>query len=185
MKFSFLVKLNSVLAVIWIASGASTYSQKLDLSSIEGLASKAKEVTRVSIDQDKLGQALGFLTGEEKDSPALKDLKGVYVRVFEFDKDGQYTDQDLAPIRAQLQAPGWQQVIEVQSSGDREQVNIYFYSEGEKVAGFALIVAEPEELVVVNILGAVNLKDLSVLGSLGKLAKKSTLKSGSPPKEKQ
>jgi hypothetical protein len=52
-------------------------------------------------------------------------------------------------------------------SEEKELTEIYMRTEQGKVAGFAIIAAEPKELTVVAIEGTINLNDLSKLGALG------------------
>ena len=52
-------------------------------------------------------------SNEAKAKAAISGLKGVYVKSYQFDKEGQYTLDDLKPIREQLQAPGWSRILNV------------------------------------------------------------------------
>ena len=148
---------------------------QLRITGLDGLASKAKESTDITLDSNLLKMAAGFLAGAGKDSKDSKDaetiqqllsgLKAITVRSFEFNEPNQYRMQDLEPIRAQLRSPGWSKII---SSQKKDEVSeVYTRMENGKVAGFAIINAEPKELTVVAIEGSIDLKDLSKLGGLG------------------
>jgi hypothetical protein len=91
-------------------------------------------------------------------------LKGVYVKSFEFEKEGAYSKNDLDPIREQLRSPGWSKIVNVQSKQDSETVEIYTMSDTNKMIGLVILTAEPTELTVVNIVGPINLDKLSKLG---------------------
>jgi hypothetical protein len=92
-------------------------------------------------------------------------LKGVYVKVFEFEKPGAYTDGDIEPILNQLQSSGWNKIVSVQSKEERVGVHVRYHEDA--VMGMAIIVAEPNELTVVNIVGPIDIEKLGELG--GKL----------------
>ena len=159
-----------ILAVL----AAAQLPAQLRITGLEGLASKAKESVDITLDSNLLQMAGGFLAAgadkdKDKDAKALKDLlgglKGIIVRSFEFNEPGQYRMEDLEPIRAQLRTPGWSKIISTQSKDEISE--IYTRMDQGKVAGFAIIAAEPKELTVVAIDGAIDLKDLSKLGGLG------------------
>jgi len=65
----------------------------------------------VTLDASMLQLASGFLSKDDPDEAQVKKLvsklKGVYVRSFEFDKEGQYSMSDVEAIRSQLRGPGW------------------------------------------------------------------------------
>ncbi len=150
---------------------AAQLPAQLRITGLDGLASKAKESVDITLDSNLLQMAGGFLAGagKEKDGKDLKDLlsglKGIVVRSYEFNEPGQYRMEDLEPIRAQLRTPGWSKIISTQSKDEISE--IYTRMDQGKVAGFAIIAAEPKELTVVAIDGTIDLKDLSKLGGLG------------------
>lgn len=86
--------------------------------SLERLAAKAKETVNVSLDANMLQLAGNFLStqkeGEAKVRELTGKLKGVYVRSFEFEKEGEYSDADVQPLRAQLtRERGWSRIVDV------------------------------------------------------------------------
>jgi hypothetical protein len=161
--------------IFWIgvmaAWTAAQLPAQLRITGLEGLAAKAKESVDITLDSNLLQMAGGFLSGNSKDKDEAKvkevlaGLKAITVKSFEFKEAGQYRMEDLDPIRAQLRAPGWSKIVNVQSK--EESSEIYTRLEQGKVVGFAIIAAEPKELTVVAIEGSIDLKDLSKLGGLG------------------
>jgi hypothetical protein len=151
----------------WVAvllAGAA-WGQQLDLSRLDGLSAKASESTNITLDADKLRMVSGFV--EDKDKVAqglLSTLKAIQVRAFEFDAAGAYSQSDLDGVRAQLKAPNWVRMIEVKEKD--ESAEIWFYSEGGKPGGLAVIAAEPKELAVVNLVGPIDLQTLGKLGGI-------------------
>jgi hypothetical protein len=94
----------------------------------------------------------------------IKDLKGIYVKNFEFDEPNQYSQADVEAIRTQLAAPGWQRIVTSRNKRNNENDEVYLMKEGDKITGVAILVAEARELTVVNIVGPI---DMDKLGELG------------------
>jgi hypothetical protein len=159
------------VAVLLVGCAAAQLSAQIRITGLDGLASKAKESVDITLDSNMLQMAGGFLSANAKDKDAAKTkellsgLKSISVRSFEFKEEGQYRIEDLDPIRAQLRAPGWSKIVSV--TEEKELTEIYMRTEQGKVAGFAIIAAEPKELTVVAIEGSIDLNDLSKLGGLG------------------
>jgi hypothetical protein len=101
----------------------------------------------------------------------LSGLKGIYVRSFEFAAPGEYSEADVESLRSQLQAPTWSKMVSVRSKNDGENVDVFFKMEKDKIAGLVVIAAEPMELTFVNIVGPIDLDQLSRLGGQFGIAK--------------
>jgi hypothetical protein len=147
---------------------AAQLPAQIRITGLDDLASRAKESVNITLDSSMLQLAGGFI-GNGKDSEDLKTvlggLKAITVRSFEFKADGQYKMSDIEPIRAQLRTPGWSKIVSVQEKDEMSE--IYARTEQGKVVGFAIIAAEPKELTIIAIEGAIDLKDLSKLRGLG------------------
>lgn len=171
----------------WIlALAASAWGQRVDLSSLDRLASRAGESVNVDLDSDRLKLATMFLSGDEgaKTTRSLvSGLKGIYVRTFEFNKSGEYTRSDLEPIRAQLKGPNWSRLVDVKEKD--ESAEVWFFTEGGKLSGLLILAAEARELVAVNIVGPIDPATLAGLsGKMGLPSIDSNLlKSVKPPAE--
>ena len=143
---------------------------RLKLDHLERLADKADEVTDVNLDGAMLKLASKFMDEDEKDPEEakvremIKKLKGIYIKSFEFDKEGQYTDGDVESIRAQLRGPGWKKMVNVRSKRDKENAEIYVLGDEDNMLGLVILAAEPKELTVVDIVGPIDLDRLSELG---------------------
>jgi hypothetical protein len=157
--------------LIWLAVSCAVLAiaqdARLEISRLDGLAAKAAETVEVSLDERLLRVAAKFLKNEDPDEARVKELvsglKGVYVRVFEFDNPGEYSAGDLEGLRVQLQAPGWTKIVGVRSKRNRENVDLHIKYQGDNVIGLAIVAAEPKELTVVNIVGPIDLEKLSQL----------------------
>ena len=156
------------------ASSLPAFGQnpRLDIKNLEALSKKASEVVDVNLDGPLLKLASKFMTDED-DREALgiiKNLKGVYVKSFTFEKPGDYSPADVEAIRSQLQAPAWSRIVSARSKHDGENAEIYLMTaaDGGNVLGMAVICTEPTELTVVNIVGPVDIGKLSQLeGKMG------------------
>ena len=147
---------------------------RLRIDHLEKLASKAAEVVDVTLDQSMLQLAARFMSDERSPDEAearelIKQLKGVYVKSFEFDKEGEYSPADVEAIRTQLHTP-WSRIVDVRSKREGENAEVYLMNSGaeNKISGLAIIAAEPKELTVVNIVGPIDVDRLIELeGRLG------------------
>jgi Domain of unknown function (DUF4252) len=160
-----------LLGAILVLPALPAFSQnsKLQLQNLEKLSAKAAEVNDVTLDGALLQLASKFLDAAD-DSDAreiknvIKDLKGIYVKNFEFDEPNQYSQADVEAIRTQLAAPGWQRIVTSRNKRNNENDEVYLMKEGDKITGVAILVAEARELTVVNIVGPI---DMDKLGELG------------------
>ncbi len=161
------------LFVAWGLGAATARGQdpaRLKLDHLERLADKADEVTDVNLDGAMLKLASKFMDEDEKDPEEakvrqmIKKLKGIYIKSFEFDKEGQYTDADVDSIREQLRGPGWKKMVNVRSKRDKENAEIYVLGDENNMQGLVILAAESKELTVVDIVGPIDLDTLSELG---------------------
>ena len=172
-------KIHSIYALglsLFVAGGLGATTARgqdparLKLDHLERLADKADEVTDVNLDGAMLKLASKFMDEDEKDPEEakvremIKKLKGIYIKSFEFDKEGQYTDADVESIREQLRGPGWKKMVNVRSKRDKENAEIYVLGDEDNMLGLVILAAEPKELTVVDIVGPIDLDRLSELG---------------------
>lgn len=155
---------NATLAVLaaCLALAPAGSAQKVEFK-LDHLTSRAREHTVVDMDAQQLrAMAAQTKPGKERKLEGLLDgIESLRVNTFEFDKDGQYSEADLAPIRKQLQAPGWTRIASVKEKNDSTEV--YLMMRDGKMAGLAVISAEPRELNVVNIVGTASLDRIGEL----------------------
>jgi hypothetical protein len=140
------------------------FAQKINLD-FPGLADRAEEVVDITVDANMLKLAAKFFNKNKPDERALRDmisgLEGIYVRSYEFAKDGEYDRTLVDHIKRQL-GSNWQPLVTVRSK-KKENVNIYARMAGESVTGLVIIAAEPREFTVVNINGPIDIERLSEL----------------------
>jgi hypothetical protein len=177
--------------VAWTASPwvLAQNEAKLPIELLEPLADKAAECVEVTLDESLLKLAAAFLNDkspdEAKAKAAVSDLKGVYVRVFEFDAAGMYSEDDLRPLREKLKAPGWSKIVNIRTRRHEQQdVQVTLLNQGGKVKGMVILATGPTNLTVVNIIGSIDLEKLRELeGEFG--IPKLELERGEKPKSKE
>ena len=150
-----------------------TQDARLNLSNLDGMAEKATQTVDVTLNENMIRLAAKFLSNtrspdEAKLREIVSKLKGIYVRSFEFDKEGQYSRDDIRPVLEQLKGSLWSQIVGVVSKKDHRDVHVYLMKVGDSVEGLAIVVVEPKEVTVVNIVGPIDIEAISELeGSFG------------------
>ena len=152
------------LFILTLVLAIPAAAQQLNLD-FPGLAEKADEVVDVTLDADMLRLGARFLSDDNDDERAVRDmvrnLKGIYVRSYEFSRDGEYDRNLFERVKSQL-GPTWKALVTVRSK-TKENVNIFADMRGDQIAGLVIISAEPREFTVVNIVGP---SDIDRLASL-------------------
>ncbi|HWQ34746.1 MAG TPA: DUF4252 domain-containing protein [Blastocatellia bacterium] len=173
------------LLLLAVTGTFAAYGQNFQRAKVQidfdGLTDKASEVVEVNVDARMLRLAAKIMKDSNPDEAAVKallnGLQGVYVRVYEFDRENQYSSSDLEGVRSQLRAPGWSRIVGVISKREGMKVEVHTMYEGEQMLGLTIIAAEPKELALVNIVGPIDLDRLAQLSDrlgLPKLELKST-----------
>ena len=161
--------MNRRIAILMALAAGTLYGWQTSMKfNLDHLAAKAVEKAEISLDANMIRMAGGMMKGEGDEAKAKKVLSGVnglYVRSFKFAKEGEYSQADLDAVRAQLKAPEWNRIVNVEEKN--ESVQVYIKPGKEKAAGFALIAAEPKELTIVHIDGSIDLSDVGALKNLG------------------
>jgi len=141
-------------------------ASRIELSSLDHLAAKASQTVDVNIDERLMRLAAKAFSDKDADEREIKKLitgvKGIYVKSFEFDSDGQFTAADMEAIRAQMRGPNWTRVVNVTSKKEGN-VEVYLLTNGDEIGGLAVLSTEDRELTVVNIVGPVDLEKLAKL----------------------
>jgi hypothetical protein len=159
------------LFIIATAFVAQAQDSRIQMGSLDHLAAKASQTVDVNIDERLMRMAAKLLSDKDADEKEVKQLvaglKGIYVKSFEFDLDGQYTAADIDSIRTQLRGPGWSRLVNVTSKKEGN-LEVYLQLSGEQIGGLAVLHTDNRELTVVNLVGPVDLDKLAKLeGQLG------------------
>ena len=164
------------LLALGIATGAAGIALGQDSlpapSPIEKtLAERATHVTEVTLDKNMLAFASKFMDADkddDKDDKAVKEmirnLKGVYVREYEFDKEHSYTAEELEGLRKYFESSEWSPMVHERTKGAAEGTDVYVKLVNGQMQGLFVLDAEARELSLVLILGPI---DVDKIGKLG------------------
>ena len=161
----------ALLLILASVFSAKAQDSRIQMSGLDHLAAKASQTVDVNLDERLMRLASRVFDDKDGDEREVKKLvaglKGIYVKSFEFDTEGQYAPADLETIRIQLRAPGWTRLVNV-ASRKEGSLEVYLLFNGDAVAGLAVLHSDEKELTVVNIVGPVDLDKLAKLeGQLG------------------
>jgi hypothetical protein len=167
----------AILALATAALAAPIFAQTSPLPlppDIEKqLAARASDVTEVTLGKNMLAFAAKFMNGKDKDDAAarhlIEGLDGVYVRNYEFDKEGQYSMDELKQLRASFQSPEWSSIVHTRERQSGETTDIMVKLVNGESRGMFILSAEPKELSIVLILGPIRMDELGELKGLGGL----------------
>jgi hypothetical protein len=156
----------AVLLVLGATATALAQNPRIQTSQLDALAAKASETVDVNIDESLMALTTRFLSSKDEDEKKVKELvsglKGIYVKSFEFESEGQYTEADLESIRSQLRNPAWSKIINARSKKDGS-VEVYVMHTAGQISGLAVLATELKEITVINIVGPVDLEKLTQL----------------------
>ncbi|MCM3871023.1 MAG: DUF4252 domain-containing protein [Pyrinomonadaceae bacterium] len=162
------MKLASLALLLGLSVTTTTRAQnaRIDMGPLDHLGAQASEAVDVNIDERLMQITAKFLSGKEPDEVKIKELinglKGIYVKSFEFENDGGYSQADVDSIRSQLRNPVWSKILNI-SSKREGSIEVYVMSNAAQVGGLVVLATDPKELTVVNIVGPVDLEKLSQL----------------------
>ena len=153
------------LLVISAAATALAQNPRIETSQLDALMTKASQTVDVNIDERLIQltiRVLGKDPDTQKVADIVKGLKGIYVKSFEFEKEGEYSDADLESIQSQLRNTAWNKIVNIKSKKDGS-VGVYLMSNASQISGLAVLASDAKEITVVNIIGNVDLDKLSQL----------------------
>jgi hypothetical protein len=148
------------------------------------LAAKASDVTEVTLGKNMLDFASKFMKDkdDEQARKLIQGLKGIYVREYEFDKEGDYSMDQLQQLRAYFETSEWSPIVHERERKSGETTDVLIKTVNGETQGMFILSAEPKELTIVLILGPIRMEDLGELrglgglGALGDLGGKSKMK---------
>lgn len=153
-----------LVAVVMLLAAMPVAAQKINLD-FPGLEERAEEVVDITLDASMLRMAAKFLSGHDADERAIRDmingLSGIYVRSYQFAKEGEYDRSLFNRVKSQL-GPTWKPFVNVRSK-TKDNVTILADMRGDKVTGLVIIAAEPREFTVVSIEGPIDIDRLADL----------------------
>ncbi len=145
------------------------------------LAARASNVSEVTLGKNMLDFAARFMDGKDKDQAAAKQLidglDGIYVRDYEFDKEGQFSAGQIEQLRKYFETGEWSPLVRDRDTKTGESSDVMVKLVNGQSDGLFILDVEPKEISIVLILGPIHmdqlgeLKGLSGLGALGDVDK--------------
>jgi Domain of unknown function (DUF4252) len=197
------MRMRIAAVLILAAMGGVAYAQQAGLpepSPLEkSLAARASDVTEVTLSKQMLGFAGKFMKDkdDEESRQLIQNLDGIYVRSYEFEKEGEVTPEEVEQLRAHYETGEWTPMVRSRERKDRETTDVMMKMVNGESRGLLVLASEPRELTIVLILGPIKpeelgkLKGIGGLGALGSVSKNAKTKSkldqtdntGTNPKE--
>lgn len=138
------------------------------------LASRASDVTEVTLTKSMLAFAAKILNGKNEDDAAtrklIEGLDGIYVRDYEFDKAGEFSPEDVDQLRKQFETSEWSSLVKERERKTGESTDIMVKLVNGESHGMFILDVEPKELTIVLILGPIKMDDLSKLKGINGLS---------------
>jgi len=154
----------SVLLLVATVVTVRAQGAKLQIDQLDALSNKASETVDVRLDERLMQTAAKLFPGKDSDEAEIRELikgvKGIYVKSFTFEKEGEYSPAELDSVMSQLRGGAWSKIIGVTSKKDGDNVEVYLNTAGDQINGLAVLSIEPKEFTVVNIVGPINLEKL-------------------------
>jgi hypothetical protein len=167
--------LGALTLAILPALSAQTQTSPLPLPPAveKELAARAANVTEVTLGKNMLGFAAKFMNGKDQDEAAtrhlIENLDGIYVRDYEFDKEGQYSIDEIDKLRQYFETSEWTPIVRERQRRTGETTDVLVKMVNGETHGMFILNVEPKELAIVLILGPVRMEDLGRLKGLGGL----------------
>lgn len=137
------------------------------------LAAHAANVTEVTLGKDMLGFASKFMNGKQGDDAEaqqlIQGLDGIYVRNYEFAKEGDYTPEQVEQLRQYFETSAWTPLVRDRESKNRESTDVMVKMVNGESRGMFILSVEPKEISIVLILGPIRMDQLGALKGLGGL----------------
>jgi hypothetical protein len=143
------------------------------------LAARATNATEVTLGKNMLGFAAKVMNGKDKDDAAtrqlIEGLDGIYGRDYEFDKEGQFSTDEIEMLRKYFETSEWTPMVHERDRKNNESTDVMVKVVNGESHGVFILDVEPRELTIVLILGPIHMEDLGKLkgmaglGALGAL----------------
>src|SRR5437588_12121256 len=113
--FQTLLKFALVSALLAISAfSAIAQTAKLQLDQLDVLANRASETVDVKLDEHLMQTTAKFFSGKDGDDAEIRDLiknvKGIYVKSFTFEKEKEYSPAEIDSVTSQLRGSGWRKI---------------------------------------------------------------------------
>jgi len=165
-----------VLGVVGLSATALAQTSPLPLPPPveKELAARASNVTEVTLGKNMLAFASKFMNGKDEDEAATRKLidglDGIYVRDYEFDKEGQFSMDEIEQLRKYFETSEWTSIVHERERKSGETTDVMVKLVNGESHGMFVLTVEPKELTIVLILGPIKMEDLGKLHNIGGLS---------------
>lgn len=158
-----------IIMLIPVASAADRSVENhpgfVDFSVLNAIAN-VEPTVEISLKAPLLNMVTNLIRSEDEQAAEfISKLMRVTVNVFESDNiNVDEISASMNQISVDLDAEGWDRVVRVRE--DESHVDVYFRmsEDADLIHGIAIMVAEPSDTVLVNIVGDISTDDISALG---------------------
>jgi Domain of unknown function (DUF4252) len=185
----------AVLAGLGVRAATAQTAQLPAPSPIEKeLAARASNVTEVTLGKNMLDFAAKIMNGKDDDDvetrKLIEGLEGIYVREYDFDKEGEFSADEVEQLRKYFETSEWSSIVKERARKTGESTDVMVKLVNGESHGMFILDVEPKELTIVLILGPIHMEDLgklkglSGLGALGDVARDADAKDKEKTKDK-
>jgi hypothetical protein len=158
------------------------------------LAARASDSTEITLGKNMLAFAAKILNGKNEDDAEarhlIEGLDGIYVRSYEFDKEGQFSPDEVDQLRKYFETSEWTPIVKSRERKNGESADVMVKLVNGESHGLFILSVEPKELTIVLILGPIHpdelgeLRGISGLGALGDVVRDDKEKDKDKTKDK-
>src|SRR5580658_4385552 len=131
------------------------------------LAARASDVTEVTLGKSMLDFAAKIMNGKNDDDAEtrklIEGLEGIYVREYDFDKEGEFSADEVEQLRKYFETGDWTPMVKERERKTGESTDVMMKLVNGESHGLFILDVEPKELTIVLILGPIHPDDLSKL----------------------
>ena len=138
------------------------------------LAERASHVDEITLDKKMLSFAANFMNGKntqpganpldnrdkEDTQKLIEGLEGIYVREYEFEKEGQFSADEVEQLRKYFETSEWSPLVKDRDSKTGESNDVMVKLVNGESQGLFVLDVERKEVSIVLILGPVHMQDL-------------------------
>jgi hypothetical protein len=158
------------------------------------LAARASDSTEITLGKNMLAFAAKILNGKNDDDAEarhlIEGLEGIYVRSYEFDKEGQFSAEEVDQLRKYFETSEWTPIVKSRERKNSESADVMVKLVNGESHGLFILSVEPKELTIVLILGPIHpdelgeLRGISGLGAIGDVVRDGEGKDKAKDKDK-
>lgn len=153
------------------------------------LAARASSVNEVTLGKNMLSFASKFMDGKDKDEAEvqklIEGLEGIYVRNYEFDKEGQFSMEQVEQLRKYFETSEWTPLVHSRDRKNGEISDVMVKLVNGKTGGMLILSVEPKEISIVLIAGPIRMEDLGKLKGIGGLDALGDVEKSTKDKDKE